>query len=379
MTVTQPREGESDLDAPASAEETAAVSDGRRAWWRRRAPGRWTALLQPARTLLDLSLIAAAVLFVGSRADAFSGFPKGNDAWGHLSKAQFVLDNWPHISWNYEWYSGMPSFQGSYPPGYHLLVALVAQLSGMSLPTAMTRVALLGVLAGVIGAYGTVRGATGNRAAALVAVAMMIGAPTFWDQVVTLGLYPRLLGLSCASLALAGATRLAVRGGRFTALGTAVALAGALSMHPVVGVGATALVGGVLLLGPRPTVLRRFAQTVGVIGLSSGLASYFYLPLLLVGRNQSPWTDHETLLSWRALVWPAGGSLAGLTPLLLLSGTVLAVFAVRALLRPSLSLSDKVALGTRIAWLSSQDPTEPPPPERRPRSSTMPRGSNGSP
>ena len=214
-------------------------------------------MLRRRRTLFDLSLIAGAVLLVGARARAFSGFPKGNDVWGHLSKTQFVLDNWPHISWNYEWYSGMPSFQGSYPPGYHVLVALVAQLAGLPVATAMTRVALVGVLAIVVGVYATVRSATANRGAALTAAALMIGAPTLWSQVVTLGLYPRLLGLACASLALAGATRLAVRGGRLTALGTAFALAAALSMHPVVGVGAVALVGAVLLLGPRPTLLRR--------------------------------------------------------------------------------------------------------------------------
>ena len=314
------------------------------------------------RTLFDLSLIVGAVLLVGARGRAFSGFPKGNDVWGHLSKTQFILDNWPHISWNYEWYSGMPSFQGSYPPGYHVLVALVAKLGGMPVSTAMTRVALAGVLAVVIGVYGTARAATANRGAALAAAALMIGAPTFWSQVVTLGLYPRLLGLGCASLALAGATRLAVRGGRFTALGTALALAAALTMHPVVGVGAMALVGAVLLLGPRPTLLRRAAQGVGVIALSSALASFFYLPLFLVGRSQSPWTDHEKLLSWRALVWPTGGNLDGLTPLLLLPGAVVAVLAVRVLRRPRVSLSDKVALGIDVSWLASREGDERPPP-----------------
>jgi hypothetical protein len=295
------------------------------------------------------------VLLVGERARAFSGFPKGNDVWGHLSKTQFVLDNWPHISWNYERYSGMPSFQGSYPPGYHELVDLVAKLGHMPVATAMTRLAFVAVVALVIGVYGTVRAATAHRGAALAAAALMIGAPTLWSQVVTLGLYPRLLGLSCASLALAGATRLAVRGGRLTALGTSVALAAALSMHPVVGVGAIALVDGALLLGPRATALRRSAQAVGVIALSSALASFFYLPLLLVGRSQSPWTGNERLLNWRALGWPAHGSLDGLTPLLLLPGALVAVLAVRTLVRPHVSLPNKVALGVEVSWFASEE------------------------
>ena len=312
-------------------------------------------MLAAGQTLFDLALIAGAVLIVGARAHAFSGFPKGNDVWGHLAKTQFVLDNWPHISWNYEWYSGMPTFQGSYPPGYHILVALVAKLGDMPVATAMTRVAFVGVLAIVVGVYGTVRAATANRGVALAAAALMLGAPTLWSQVVTLGLYPRLLGLSCASLALAGATRLAVRGGRLTALGTALALAAALSMHPVVGVGAVPLVGAVLLLGPRPTLLRRAAQAVGVIALTSALASFFYLPLLLVGRSQSPWTDHEKLLSWRALGWPAGGSLDGLGPLLLVPGVLVAVLAVRTLVRPRVSPLNKAALGVEVSWFASEE------------------------
>lgn len=50
-------------------------------------------MLSPGRTLFDLALMAGAVLFVGARAHAFSGFPKGNDVWGHPAKTQFILDN----------------------------------------------------------------------------------------------------------------------------------------------------------------------------------------------------------------------------------------------------------------------------------------------
>jgi hypothetical protein len=152
-TATQTPDGRPDLDATSSRRDTATGLEPRGLRWGRRSLDRWAVSLRPVRTLLDLSLILGAVLLVGARAGAFSGFPKENDVWGHLSKTQFVLDNWPHISWNYEWYSGMPSFQGSYPPGYHVLVALVAQVGDRPVATAMARVALLGVLAIVIGVY----------------------------------------------------------------------------------------------------------------------------------------------------------------------------------------------------------------------------------
>ncbi|MGZ4485385.1 MAG: DUF6541 family protein [Nocardioidaceae bacterium] len=323
---------------------------------------RWS----PARTALDLGLLAAMVAWVGARGDAFTGFPKGNDVWGHLSKTQFVIDNWPHVSWNYEWYAGMPSFQGSYPPGYHVLVALVASAGGLSVASAMTLVAYAGVLAVTVGVYGAVRAATSSRPAALVGAALLAGAPTFWSQTVTLGLYPRFLGLACTSLALAGATRLAVRGGRLTSLGTALALAAALSMHPIIGVATVALVTAVLALGPRGSVPGRLGTAAGVIGVGSALAAYFYLPLVLLGRSQSPWTDQEKLLSWRALWWPARGSLDGLSPLLLPAGLVVLTLCVRVLRRPELPLADKAALGVGISWLAAGRADEPPPPGASP-------------
>ena len=70
----------------------------------------------------------------------------------------------------------------------------------------MTIVAFLGVLGIVTGADGTIRTATSSRVAALVGATLLIGTPTLWSQVVTMGLYPRSLGLACMCLAMAGMT-----------------------------------------------------------------------------------------------------------------------------------------------------------------------------
>ena len=142
--------------------------------WRRRT---WRPT-GPVRTLLDLTGLLLLTLTLGARVHAFTGFPEGNDAWGHLSKTQFVLDNWPQVSWNYEWYSGMPSFLGSYPPGYHMLVAAIATIGNVPATTAINVAALAGILGVVIGVYATVRAACGSRAAALVAGAVLLGTPT---------------------------------------------------------------------------------------------------------------------------------------------------------------------------------------------------------
>ena len=86
--------------------------------------------------LLGPLVLVALVVGMGARASAFAGTPKGYDAFGHIAKVTFLIENWPHVSWNYSWYSGMPTFQGSYPPGYHALVAVLAGPLGLGIPTA---------------------------------------------------------------------------------------------------------------------------------------------------------------------------------------------------------------------------------------------------
>ena len=85
-TLTQPTGGRSDVEAATPAD---------RQLLRRPPDGR---VLRLGRTVLDLAGLALLVLWVGSRGSAFSGFPKGYDAWGHFSKTRFVIDNWPHIA-----------------------------------------------------------------------------------------------------------------------------------------------------------------------------------------------------------------------------------------------------------------------------------------
>jgi hypothetical protein len=322
--------------------DRAGMSKWRMTSWRSRGP---------VRTLLDLSGLLLLTLALGARVNAFTGFPEGNDVWGHLSKTRFVLDNWPDVSWNYEWYSGMPTFLGSYPPGYHMLVAAIATIGHVQATTAMNVAALAGILGVVIGVYGTVRGACGSRAAALVAGVALLGTPTLWAQAVTYGLYPRLLGLAAVALALSGATRVAVRGCRLTMIGTSVALAVALSMHPVVGMAGVALVAGMLLVGSWRAMPHRGAAVAAVAALTGGLSAYFYLPLMLLPRAQSPWTDQEDPLTAAMLIWAPRTQLAGLSPVLLPVAAAAVAVAVVRLRRPHVPLADKIALGTDITFL----------------------------
>ena len=117
--------------------------------------------------------IALVVWWIGAQAHAFTGPNKGFDATGHLSKARFIMDNWPRVSWNYEWYSGEPAFSDY--PLYHVLLALIATVGRVSLPTAMNAVACASMFLSVAGLYATVRAATGSRVAGMTAAALVVG------------------------------------------------------------------------------------------------------------------------------------------------------------------------------------------------------------
>jgi hypothetical protein len=302
--------------------------------------------------LIGPLLLVALTIWMGARASAFSGTPKGYDAFGHIAKARFLIENWPHVSWNYSWYSGMPTFQGSYPPGYHGLVAVLAGPLGLGIPTAMNVVALGSMLAIVLGCYATVRTATSSRRWAVGAGVLLVATPALWSHVVETGLFPRLLGMGATALALAAATRFAVRGGRLSFVLAALATAGALSSHVVVGVIAVGLIAGALLVGTRNGIWTRAGQAAGAVGLAVALAAYFYLPFAVLGGSQSPFVDAVTELGWRHLVWPANGSVSGLSPVLLVGALAAAATAAFRLRAPRVGLRDKLALGIDLPWLA---------------------------
>jgi hypothetical protein len=320
---------------------------------------RWRRAARSGLTLAELTLIALVVWLIGAQAHAFTGHPKGYDATGHLSKARFIFDNWPHVSWNYQWYSGEPAFSDY--PGYHVLLALIAAVGHVSLPRAMMLVAYASMVFVVAGLYGTVRAATGSRLSALIAAGLLVGTPTLWAQVVVLGLYPRFAALGMMSVTLAAAVAHSRRGGRWRGALTCVLLSLSLSMHPIVGMIAVGLVIGVYLLDLRLSVTRRCFTAATVVLTGFGLNAWFYLPLGLSSRSQTLFTDKELSLSWGMLFRPAVGHLDGLTPALLPLGLIVICFAVWQLLPLEIPFAEKVALGTDVTFLSSMSPDTPVP------------------
>jgi uncharacterized membrane protein len=116
-----------------------------------------------------LALISAATLAVGFANQAFVGFPKGYDAYGHMSKVKFLVDNFPNVDWNYEWYSGQFFSEGSFPPLFHYVAGAAVRWFGLSPGDALIGIAALSFVTIGGALYGVVRVAGGSRVAGLIA------------------------------------------------------------------------------------------------------------------------------------------------------------------------------------------------------------------
>ena len=108
---------------------------------KRSSPGA-VAVAWMAADIAAVAAIIAADLVIGGRAGAFSGFPKGYDTYAHISKVSLILSQFPHVLWNWNWYTGAQNFVGGFPPGYdgyHGVVALLVWAAGISITGAMLR------------------------------------------------------------------------------------------------------------------------------------------------------------------------------------------------------------------------------------------------
>jgi uncharacterized membrane protein len=126
--------------------------------------------------------------------EAFKDFPKGVDAYAHLSMIKFVLDNWPHIRWNPYWYGGLPYYL-TYAPLPHLLTAGVIKITGWSPEFTMTVLEAATLVIMVIGLFILINEVTGSLYAFLLSSFMLLISPVFWGMIVSGGAYARILSL----------------------------------------------------------------------------------------------------------------------------------------------------------------------------------------
>jgi hypothetical protein len=238
------------------------------------------------KDLAALGFVAALTLVVGLLNHSFIGFPKGYDAYGHMSKIKLLVDYFPSADWNHEWYAGMLYSEGSFPALFHYVGALLVAVFGVTTATALVTIAAASFVVIAWGLYGLVGAATGNRVAALVSVLILSSSAGYWAYIVEGGLYPRIIGM--AFLALFGffAIRYQRSGGRATYVATVLSLAAALSSHLLLGAIASAF--ALLVIAALPTPAKaKVREGLKLFVPTALLVAYFYLPYLQALQRQA--------------------------------------------------------------------------------------------
>jgi hypothetical protein len=224
-----------------------------------------------------MALIAVVTIVVGVLNHSFTGFPKGYDAYGHLSKVKLLVDYFPNADWNHEWYSGMLYSEGSFPALFHYVGWFLVAGLGLSTAAAFIAISAASFVAIGWGLYGIVRVATGNHLAALAAVFALTSSPAYWLYILEGGLYPRIIGMAFIALFGFFAVLYHRDNGRLPFVAMVISLAGVLSSHLLVGAIGVAL--ALLVIVARPISIAQRLLEAGKLLVPTGLVvAYFYLP-----------------------------------------------------------------------------------------------------
>jgi hypothetical protein len=190
---------------------------------------------RPSRLAGDLAavmLVVAAVGILGVVLSAWTGFPKGTDAYSHLTRLRFVAEHFPRHEWLYAWSAGMPTFE-TYPELPYLALAPITKTLGA--PAALEVFGVLAMTLIGLGLYGTVRTATGSTVAGVVAALAALGSMAIWTWILNGGVYARVLAAGLGACACWATARWLGRGGQVAFAGTAMLLAAAIASHQLIG------------------------------------------------------------------------------------------------------------------------------------------------
>jgi hypothetical protein len=242
---------------------------------------------------------------VGIVNQAFVGFPKGYDAFGHMSKIRFLVDYFPNVDWNSEWYAGQFYSEGSFPALFHYIGGLLV-FGGVSTSGSLVLIAAVSFITIGCALYGLVRVAGGSRWTAVVAALLLVGSSGYWVYIIEGGLYPRIVAMAFLALFIFFATTYQVNRSRIAYLAMVLSLAATLSSHLLVG--AIALAFSVLFILALPgTGPKRIYEAVRLLLPAGLLVMYFYLPYAGTFSRPAPlplFTRDYTALPLSALLVP---------------------------------------------------------------------------
>lgn len=158
-------------------------------------------LISTASHLLNFALISGFAGGVSYLLYIWTGYPRGNDAVGHVFKVKVIAEFWPHFNWVHSWGGGMPHFL-RYPLLPYLPLAFVHRQTGIEIGLLLTGAGVVAVAVSAIGIYLFVWELTKSRIASLVSAFIYALTPASWSYAFSWGIYARAFATPFLVLAL---------------------------------------------------------------------------------------------------------------------------------------------------------------------------------
>lgn len=239
---------------------------------------------EKTKFLICLLVILVFVAFFGWLLEAWTGFPKGADAYGRITRIVYILDFFPNVFWQYHWANGMPTFT-SEAPLFYFLGAFLAKVFSLTPEKPLYILGFLTFLMIGLGVFGYVLTFTKSFVAGLLSAILALSSFSLWSWMVSGGIYPRIFSVGLSMVTLWQTVRFleAARNQpfpRWRFIWAVVSLAATVTAHALMGLFTVLAMFFILLSCPLPL---KSKLKVGFLVYSSAfsLAGFFFLPMLV--------------------------------------------------------------------------------------------------
>ena len=213
----------------------------------------------------------------------FEGFPKGVDAYAHMTRIAWILKYFPQINWNPFWDSGTPFWIWTYPPLTALLSAGVIKVFSISVEQGMILTGAFLMLLGILGLYAACYLISRRIMIAIFVTVLTVTTPAFWSWWGHGGNYARIWGTAFYFWAFAFLVWYLRQPSRWRFFFLVLCTSLAVSSHLLYG-GLTLLTFGAYLLFAVQGLRKKILTGLKILIPAFLLAAYWYFPLLLTSK-----------------------------------------------------------------------------------------------
>ena len=239
-------------------------------------------------------------------------YPSGYDTPGHLTKAKFLLENWPTVDWASIWYQGIPMFRWYGPlPAY--LTALMSKTTSWSAGLSLTIIFIASIAMTGLCIQHLVSKLTDDKLLSVVGGVLIVSSSCLWDWARIGGMYPKVIATSFLSLTLLTLISYVKNSTNRRSISTfvclQVVLALAMISHPFVAAAAIVFV-LVLLPQAKTTVKDKLMLLTGTLFFLFLLVAWFWVPFvfpLAPGAGIIREAGRASTIDW---LWSRGAVLA---------------------------------------------------------------------